>query len=73
MKHNWQVGRQFQARPDAVERWEQAYQCLLRWTITQPEITRAKDSCSAPEQEANHAHSRVRTRFDPTTSPESKH
>jgi hypothetical protein len=73
MKHNWQVSRQFQSRPNAAERWDQAYQCLLRWTITPSATPQANDVCSAPEQEANHAHSRLRTCFDPTTSPESKH
>jgi hypothetical protein len=72
MKRKWQVRRQFQPCPNAAERWDHAYQCLLRWTA-QPESTVANDIWSAPEQEANHAHSRLCTRLDSASSPEPNH
>jgi hypothetical protein len=73
MKRKWQVRRQFHACPKAAERWDQAYQCLLRWSTISLELSAANDVCSASEQEANHAHRSLCPRLDATSSSESKH
>lgn len=35
MKRQWRVSRQAIEQPDALRRWDQAYQCLLRWAKAQ--------------------------------------
>jgi hypothetical protein len=32
MKRQWQIQRRLQATPDGQQRWDRAYQALLRWT-----------------------------------------
>ncbi len=52
MKHNWRIRRQTQSTPDALQRWDRAYQYLLQWTPTtrldqpanpQPSVTSNKE------------------------------
>ena len=33
MKHQWHVRRQTMERPDARQRWDQAYQAILQWSL----------------------------------------
>jgi hypothetical protein len=33
MKRRWHVRREAMERPDARQRWDQAYQHLLRWSL----------------------------------------
>ena len=33
MKRRWQVRREAMERPDARQRWDQAYQAILQWSL----------------------------------------
>lgn len=33
MKRQWQVRREAMVRPDAQDRWDRAYQAILRWSL----------------------------------------
>lgn len=57
MKRQWRIQRRLLATPDAQQRWDRAYQALLRWT----EPTLIAVTTSEHERgEVRHAHSSVR-------------
>ncbi len=60
MKRQWRVRREVTQRPDARQRWDQAYQSILRWSL---EVERAFDP-SANGKEDYHAGSDLRASFD---------
>jgi hypothetical protein len=60
MKRQWRVRREVTERPDARQRWDQAYQSILRWSL---EVERAFDP-SANGKEDYHAGSDIRASFD---------
>jgi hypothetical protein len=62
MKTGWKIQRELVQRIEGQRRWDQAYQCLLRWE---------KEMKSNPfpnPQEASHASSPLCSGIDPTTS-----
>jgi hypothetical protein len=62
MKRQWTVRRQFQACPDGEQRWDRAYQYLLKWAMTgQPAVPTQLLSNPATLQEVDHAGSDLRT------------
>ena len=60
----WRVTRQHIAETNTTQRWDQAYQALLTWTLNPPTSTK----CNAPE--ATDAHCLVCAGLDPAPSPE---
>lgn len=36
MRHHWRIRRQLVERPEGQQRWDYAYQYLLRWTALSP-------------------------------------
>jgi hypothetical protein len=60
MKRHWCVRRQTVARPDAIQRWDRAYQSILQWSL---EAQHRPDS--QPRQEVYHACSSLCPSLDP--------
>jgi hypothetical protein len=60
MKRQWRARREVTERPDAHQRWDQAYQSILRWTL---EAERAFTP-SANGKEEYHAGSGLRSGLD---------
>jgi uncharacterized protein (UPF0548 family) len=58
MKRQWNIRRQTTAVPDGQQRWEQAYQMLMEWTL----CTTATET--SPGQEKHDASRRVCTGID---------
>ena len=55
MKRQWRIRRTTASQVNGQQRWDQAYQLLLRWTCpTPPDPTEA---ASTPTQEVDHARS----------------
>jgi hypothetical protein len=64
----WRLRRQPQPRPDGQQRWDRAYQHLLRWT------SQASIPVTLPNpQEDYHACRHLRTGFDPAPGSSSDH
>jgi hypothetical protein len=61
MKRQWRVRRELTERPDGRQRWDQAYQSILRWSLEAEQ--RAFDP-SANGKEDYHAGSGIRAGFD---------
>ena len=80
MNHHWRVRRQMTSSPDGQQRWDRAYQLLLRWTET-PRFPLAAEALlpttwptGKPIQaEVPHAHRRVRARFDAQSDAKADH
>jgi hypothetical protein len=71
MYHQWRVRRQTISSPDGQQRWDRAYQLLLRWTerpgLAPPAEALLPATCppGKPMQaEVPHARRRVRARFN---------
>ena len=62
MKRHWRVRRQTVARPDAMQRWDRAYQLLLQWTAIPPAPAEVPAPLILPE--ASHARSDLWPCFD---------
>ena len=60
MKRQWRVRREAIERPDGRQRWDQAYQSILRWSL---EAERMFDP-SANGKEDYHAGSGIRAGLD---------
>lgn len=52
MKRRWHVYREAVERPDARQRWDQAYQAILRWSLEneQARAPRTKASVNGKEE-----------------------
>ncbi len=50
MKRQWHVRREASERPDARQRWDQAYQAILRWSL---ENERGHEQAHTPGANAN--------------------
>jgi hypothetical protein len=60
MKRHWTVRREFRPYPDGEQRWDRAYQYLLQWAMArEQETTLATMHSSQPQQEVDHADSRL--------------
>jgi hypothetical protein len=60
MRRRWHVRREAMERPDARQRWDQAYQAILRWSL---ENERAR-SLRTNNEEEYHEGGGIRTGFD---------
>jgi hypothetical protein len=70
MKHQWRVRRQFLPVPDGAQRWDQAYQHLLQWTLANgPRGAPPPRGCSSPNQEANDENGNLCARVDRAADP----
>jgi hypothetical protein len=67
MKRQWRTRRTTTPHVNGQQRWDQAYQSLLRWTCpTPPDLT---GLVPTPTQEVSHASSNLCTGVDLTPSP----
>jgi uncharacterized protein (UPF0548 family) len=62
MKHQWHIHRTTIPVAQGQQRWDQAYQLLLRWAMTN-EHTLSMPA-PLPQEEVTYASSHVRTRID---------
>jgi hypothetical protein len=62
-QRQWKTKRQLVERPDAQCRWDQAYQCLLRWTSC-PAQLRPTESTEMREEKSDES-DRLRTCINP--------
>jgi hypothetical protein len=69
MKRSWTIRRTVQELPNGEQRWDRAYQLLLRWN-QETETTRAVQTPVDHRQEGRDESSTVRASVDPTTSSE---
>lgn len=67
MKREWQINRTTVAQANGQQRWDQAYQLLLRWAQAHPPAA-ATPLPAPPSQEVSHASSGVRTGVDEPSS-----
>jgi hypothetical protein len=63
MKHQWRVRRETVKRTDASERWDRAYQSILRWSLE----SGSTSGPSANGEEEYHAGSGICPGLDPRT------
>src|SRR5918995_1121075 len=64
MKRQWHVRREAMVRPDAQDRWDRAYQAILRWSL---ENERGHEQARAPSangKEEYHEGGGVRSGLD---------
>jgi hypothetical protein len=83
MDHQWRVCRRTTSSPDGQQRWDRAYQLLLRWTERTglPPTAEAPLPATCPSGkptqvapvEAPHAHRRLRARFDAQPDAKADH
>ena len=80
MYHQWRVRRQTTSSPDGQQRWDRAYQLLLRWTECPalPPAGEALLPATGPtgkpmQAEVPHAHRRVRARFNAQPDAKADH
>ena len=80
MYHQWRVRRQTTSSPDGQQRWDRAYQLLLRWTerpgLASP--TEALPPATCPtgkpmQAEVPHAHRRLCARFNAQPDAKADH
>ncbi len=72
MKHNWRIRRQPQPTPNALQRWDRAYQYLLQWIPAPvPDQTTNPPPLMTSDQEVPHACSRLYPRLDQQSGPRS--
>jgi hypothetical protein len=69
MKHHWQIRRTTLPCPDARQRWDRAYQSILRWSL---EAERASAQNENAKEEC-HAGGGIRTGLDPQTGQAPDH
>ena len=74
MKRQWRVRRQFLPLPDGAQRWDQAYQHLLQWTLADvPRVTPPVQGCSFPKQEESDEHGDLCAGVDRPADPRPDH
>lgn len=71
MKRQWQIQRRLLATPDGRQRWDRAYQALLRWT--EPTTVISMTTSEREKGEVRHARSSVCAGFHAATSPSADH
>lgn len=69
MKHQWWIYRSTLQRLDARQRWDQAYQRVLQWSLENEPTS----SPSANGKEEYHAGSSIRPGLDPRSGQTSDH
>jgi hypothetical protein len=65
MKRHWQIRRHLKPCLDGQQRWDRAYQYLLRWTTSEPPAESQMSATPNLTQEAEDAHSHLCPRVDP--------
>ena len=53
MQHQWKIRRQLVEAPDALHRWDRAYQSLLQWS-TNPAPEPVGESTAIVQHQENH-------------------
>ena len=72
MKHRqWKTTRQFLERPDAQRRFDQAYQCLMSWTLG-PTPSTVAEGAQATQEEPDE-NSCLRSRLHPASDTDANH
>ena len=71
MKRQWQIRRQLLAIPDGQQRWDRAYQALLRWT--EPATAVPVTMSERAREEVQHACSGVRAGVHAAAGPSTDH
>jgi hypothetical protein len=71
MKRQWQIQRRLLATPDGQQRWDRAYQALLRWT--EPAILVSMTTSERGKGEVGHARSGVRAGLHAAAGPSTDH
>lgn len=69
MQHQWQIHRTPVATTNGQQRWDQAYQLLLRWAQTNSSPAGLVIPSAPSDQEVFHASSYLCTGLDITSSP----
>ena len=64
MKRRWQIRRHLKPCLDGQQRWDRAYQYLLRWTSTEWLAQTDVPGALNPSQEVDDAHSHLCPRVD---------
>jgi hypothetical protein len=67
----WKTTRQLVERPDAQRRWDQAYQCLMRWTLG-PTPSIVAEVAQAPQEESD-ANSHLCSCLHPASGTDANH
>jgi hypothetical protein len=68
MKRQWHICRTTVETTNGEQRWDQAYQLLLRWAQAEPPATVCPLPLALPFQEVSHASSDIRARIDVPSS-----
>ena len=64
MKRRWHVSREVVERPDARQRWDQAYQSILRWNLDNEQARAPGAKASANGKEEYHESGGIRPGLD---------
>src|SRR5215210_85863 len=64
MKRWWRVHRQTVKRPDARQRWDQAYQAILQWSLENEQTRAPGANASANGKEEYHEGGGIRPSLD---------
>jgi hypothetical protein len=73
MKHQWCVRRELKPYPDGQQRWDRAYQYLLRWTLNSVPMERPSSTILDPLLEVQHENCSVRTGLDLPSNADPDH
>jgi hypothetical protein len=69
MQRQWQIRRTTLEIHNGQQRWDQAYQLLLRWAQTNPSPAGSETPSALPHQEVFHASSHLCAGLDIPSSP----
>ena len=64
MKRRWHVRREAMERPDGRQRWDRAYQAILRWSLENEQARAPGANASANGKEEYHEGGGVRPGLD---------
>ena len=64
MKRRWHVRREAMERPDGRQRWDRAYQAILRWSLENEQARAPGANASANGKEEYHESGGVRPGLD---------
>ena len=71
MHRHWKIHRHLIEAPDALHRWDRAYQLLLRWgAAATPQAGSAASAASTNQQEVCDAAGHLRAGVHATASPD---
>jgi hypothetical protein len=64
MKRQWHVRREAMECPDAQDRWDRAYQAILRWSLENEQARAPSADASAEGKEEYHESGGIRSGLD---------